>query len=86
MHLHKHLKQAFLDFGPPHASWCFAFERFNEILGSYRTNLKAIESQIMRTFCRSQAIHSLHISVHEDLSTVLPQGYQQDVTSKVLTV
>lgn len=26
MHLHMHLKQTFLDCGPPHASWCFAFE------------------------------------------------------------
>ena len=83
MHLHMHLKQTFLDFGPPHASWCFVFERFNGILGSYHTNKKAIESQIMRKFCRSQAIYSLDISVHEDLSTVLPPGYQQDISSKV---
>ena len=83
MRHHMHLKQTFLDFGPPHASWCFAFEHFNGILGSYHTNKKAIQSQIMRKFCRSQAIHSLDISVHEDLSTVLPQGYKQDISSKV---
>ena len=29
MYLHWHLKQIFLDFGPPHASRCFAFECFN---------------------------------------------------------
>ena len=50
MHLHLHLKQTYLDFGPTHATWCYAFERFNGILGSYFTNNKTIEPQIMRKF------------------------------------
>jgi len=50
MHLHLHLKQTYLDFGPPHATWCYAFERFNGVLGSYFTNNKTIEPQIMRRF------------------------------------
>ena len=46
MHLHLHLKKTLSDFGPLHASWCFAFERYNGILGAYHTNNKAIEPQI----------------------------------------
>ena len=38
MHLHGHLKECLLDYGPFHAFWCFSFERFNGILGSYHTN------------------------------------------------
>ena len=77
MHLHCHLKQIFLDFGPPHASWCFAFERFNGILGSYHSNKKVIESQIMRKFCQNQAIHNLGICLLEEVSALLPEGMQQ---------
>ena len=38
MHLHGHLKECLLDYGPFHSFWCFSFERFNGILGSYHTN------------------------------------------------
>ena len=61
MHLHLHLKESFLHFGPPHAFWCFAFERFNGVLGSYYTNNRAIELQLMRRFCREQTVQNLEI-------------------------
>ena len=64
MHLHLHLKDCLLDFGPPHGFWCFAFERFNGILGSYHTNKKAIECQLMKKFLTNQSIH--HILKMED--------------------
>ena len=38
MHLHLHLKETLLNFGPAHASWCFAFERYNGILAEVTTN------------------------------------------------
>lgn len=66
-HLHLHLKQSFLDFGPSHAFWCFAFERFNGILGSYHTNNRAIELQLMRRFCREQSSRQLELP-HEVMS------------------
>ena len=50
MHLHGHLKECLLDYGPFHAFWCFSFERFNGILGSYHTNNRSIEIQLMRRF------------------------------------
>lgn len=71
-----HLKQIFLDFGPPHASWCFAFERYNGILGSYHTNNREIESQLMRKFCQNQAVHSLDIPLDEDFGATLPKSYK----------
>ena len=60
-HLHLHLKQSILDFGPSHAFWCFAFEHFNGILGSYHTNNRAIEVQLMRRFYQEQAVHEFEI-------------------------
>ena len=50
MHLHLHLKNCVLDYGPVYSFWLFAFERFNVILGAYGTNKKNIEVQIMREF------------------------------------
>ena len=29
MHLHLHLKECLIDYGPLYAFWCFAFERYN---------------------------------------------------------
>ena len=48
MHLHCHLKEIILDYGPIHTFWCFSFERYNGILGSIQTNNRSIELQIMR--------------------------------------
>lgn len=62
MHLHLHLKQSFLDYGPPHAFWCYAFERYNGILGSYHTNKKSVESQFMKKFLTNQATCGLFLS------------------------
>ena len=50
MHLHCHLKYVILDFGPSYEFWLFPFERYNGILGSYPTNNKNIEPQIMHRF------------------------------------
>ena len=50
MHLHGHLKECLLDYGPFHSFWCFSFERFNGVLGSFHTNNRSIEIQLMRKF------------------------------------
>lgn len=75
MHLHLHLKDCFMDYGPPHAFWCFAFERYNGILGSYSTNKKAIEEQLMRKFCQNQAVHELTSLCDNNLYSLLPKSY-----------
>jgi len=59
IHLHLHLRDCMLDYGPVHSMWCFPFERFNKVLGSYHTNNKNIESQIMKKFLLQQRIKSL---------------------------
>ena len=58
MHLHLHIKNCLLDYGPAHSFWCFSFERYNGLLGSYHTNQKNIEIQIMRKFINSQILLS----------------------------
>ena len=69
MHL---LRQCLTDLGPSHSFWCFSFERFNGLLGSYSTNKRAIEVQVMRKFCTAQSADSLIPYVDSDLKNVLP--------------
>ena len=52
MHLHCHLAECLLDYGPVYSFWLFSFERYNGMLGNLPTNKKAIEIQFMRRFCR----------------------------------
>ena len=53
LHLHGHLKECLLDFGPVYAFWLFGFERLNGILESYHTNCRDIPVQLMRHFLAS---------------------------------
>ena len=73
MHLHLHLKQCFEDFGPAHSFWCFSFERYNGILGSYHTNKRSVEVQFMDKFCTGQSIHALSIPPDEFFHSILPR-------------
>ena len=52
MHLHGHLLDCMFDFGPVYSFWLFSFERENGILGSYPTNRKGIETQIMKKYLK----------------------------------
>ena len=52
MHLHMHLADCVLDYGPVYGFWLFSFERYNGILGKYPTNNKSVELQMMRKFIR----------------------------------
>lgn len=63
IHLHQHLKDCILDYGPAYRFWLFRFERFNGMLGNYHTNQKAIEISIMRRFLDDATIF---MSVHTD--------------------
>ncbi len=56
MHMHTHLADCILDYGPIYSFWLFSFERYNGILGNYYTNNNSIELQIMRKFIRDQNI------------------------------
>ena len=74
MHLHLHLCDCVLDYGPVYSFWCFAFERYNGILGSYPTNSRQIEPQIMKKFIQQQQVESAQMpSECSSLSLALSQ-------------
>lgn len=50
MHLHSHLINCVVDYGPVHNFWLLSFERFNGVLGHFKTNRRAVEIQLMRKF------------------------------------
>ena len=59
MHLHTHLVDRVLDYGPVYAFWLFSFERYNGILGEFKTNQRSVEIQIMRKFTCNQFIQDM---------------------------
>ncbi|KAG2192665.1 hypothetical protein INT47_009235 [Mucor saturninus] len=51
MHLHLHLCETILDFGPVYSYWLFGFERYNSILKNINTNRRSgFEATYMRSF------------------------------------
>lgn len=63
MHLHMHLLDCVLDYGPVYAFWLFSFERYNGILGDYGTNQQAVELQLMRKFTTNQFTKDLPLPI-----------------------
>ena len=49
-HMALHMPEVILDYGPPHAFWCFAYERMNGILASTPTNNRGIENEVLDRF------------------------------------
>ena len=78
LHLHLHLKECFLNYGPLHVVWCFPFERFNGVLGSYPTNKKAIEVQLLTKFCHYQMVHDIALQCDDDdVSSLFPDTFHK---------
>ena len=46
LHLHGHLRDCILDYGPVYLFWIFSFERLKGVLGSYHTNCHDISLQL----------------------------------------
>ena len=62
MHLHCHLRSCIVDYGPLHGFWCYAFERYNGILGSMPNNNRSIEIQLANHFLQeSQYISASYL-------------------------
>lgn len=59
MHFHTHLVDCIKDYGPVYAFWLFSFERYNGILGKYRTNNRAVELQFMKSYLHDIAVNAL---------------------------
>lgn len=60
MHLHLHLKECLLNYGPVHGFWCYGFERYNGRIEKYHTNNQSIEVQLMRKFLRETDVMALN--------------------------
>ena len=54
MHLHCHLREVLLDYGPVFGFWLFSFERYNGHLGSTYTNNRSVEIKFMRDFLKER--------------------------------
>ena len=73
MHLACHLKECMIDYGPVNEFWCFGFERFNGILGSYPNNHENISITMMKKFedyLQSSKYNDLDIELQPLLSEV----------------
>ena len=77
MHLHLHLKECVENYGSIYGFWLFSFERYNGILGSYHTNNKTVEIQIMRKFMTSGILANIQYS--------LPNEYRDFFSSNCVT-
>ena len=84
-HLHLHIKETMTDYGPSHAFWCFPFEGYNGILGSYTTHKKAVEVQFMKRFTSSQSITALSRFSDPQLCSLLPNITTQSMTALIPT-
>lgn len=84
LHLHLHLKETFLDFGPSHAFWCFPFERYNGILGSFST--KAVEVQFMRKLINSQSVQTFANLADPQLRTLLPMSCAEPPCTSIMNL
>ena len=52
MHLHAHLKECILDYGPISAFWVFPFERYYGVMGSFIKKWMTPEMQMMKSSYR----------------------------------
>lgn len=66
IHMHAHLRECLLDYGPAHVFWLFSFERYNGILENIPNNNRSIE---MRRFLENMTM------------CVPPEEYQDDFLS-----
>tara|TARA_B110000881_G_C18591011_1_gene527951 strand:- start:147 stop:2789 length:2643 start_codon:yes stop_codon:yes gene_type:complete len=60
MHMHGHLADCVLDYGPVQAFWCFAFERFNGAISDLPTNRRSIAVQYMHRILTWNSLNTDH--------------------------
>ena len=69
MHLACHLMDCLLDYGPVHGFWCFGFERFNGILGSFPNNHQNVSITIMKKF--EDYLQTSQFSTHPEFNPIM---------------
>ena len=69
MHLHLHMKECVLNYGSVHSLWCFPFESFNGVLGSYQKKWISPELQMLKKFTAYQhlVLSEVHSSMPQEL-------------------
>ena len=84
-HLHMHIADCIRDYGPVYSFWLFSFERYNGLLGNFRTNQRSVELQLMRRFLSDMQIHVLQLPdeniAREELEFLLPCTWRSKFTS-----
>ncbi|OAD74347.1 hypothetical protein PHYBLDRAFT_167761 [Phycomyces blakesleeanus NRRL 1555(-)] len=74
MHLHMHLHESMLDFGPVYAFWLYSFERYNSKLKNIKTNCRnGFEVTFMRVFLEKTFISTF---LHAYSTNLLPPMIQ----------
>ena len=70
IHMHAHLKEDLLSYGPAYEFWLFSFERYNGILGNQPTNNRLPEPQLMQRFIDDNSAYSFQFPIEfgEELS------------------
>ena len=68
IHLHSHLVENVLDYGPIYMTWLYPLERANGLIGSLCNNKRSIEIQLMRSFLRQQVVSGFQMP--ETYSTI----------------
>ena len=78
LHLHCHLRECIIDYGPANAFWLFACERLNGVLGAVSTNHRSTEAQLMRklNFCSSQQFRTSFRANTSRISFRANRGYR----------
>ena len=79
MHLHGHLKECLLDYGPFHSFWWFSFERFNGVLGSFHTNNRSVEIQLMRKLLSQTKVKDFKINTRSCFKTPLWNSLREHI-------
>ena len=82
MHLHCHLYESVLNYGPVYTFWLFAFERYNGILGDFNTNRRDnIEIQLMREFLTTITLLDRCFGLKQDVHSDILLPIALDVSS-----
>ena len=68
MHLHCHLKECLLDYGPVYSFWLFSFERYNGIFEHFPSSTRSLEIQLMHRFLCEFSLSSFS----------LPESFKSD--------
>lgn len=71
MHMHTHLKEDLVNYGPVYEFWSFSYERYNGILGNQPTNNRLPEPQLMQRFISDNSAYSFQF----------PDEFQDELSS-----